>query len=189
MTLNALNVSQRKTRLAVSLATTILFLMSIARASSQPAQPNNVAAKSAVIAFERLKKLEGKWKGRSTRGWEETIVYRTIAGGSVLVEESLDAHPKETMMTMFHFDVDRLILTHYCIAKNQPRLVATSFAEDGSSITFTFQDGTNLPDRDRGHMDKVVFQFIDDDHFSSQWTWYQNGEEKWMEEIKHERIK
>jgi hypothetical protein len=28
---------------------------------------------------------------------------------------------------------------------------------------------------------------VDDDHFSSQWTWYQDGKESWMEEIKLER--
>ena len=139
-------------------------------------------------AFERFKKLEGKWKGRSTKGWEETISFKTIAAGSVVVENSFDAHPNETMMTMYHLDGDRLMLTHYCVAKNQPRLVATSFADGGKTITFTFLDGTNIPTRDRGHMDKVIVRFLDDNHVTSHWTWYQNGKESWIEEIQLERL-
>ena len=42
--------------------------------------------------------------------------------------------------------------------------------------------------RDKGHMDKVAFHFIDDSTFTSQWTWYANGTEDWMEEIVHTRI-
>lgn len=38
-------------------------------------------------------------------------------------------------------------------------------------------------------MDKVVISFVDDTHFTSQWTWYQDGKEKWLEEIKYERVK
>jgi hypothetical protein len=138
-------------------------------------------------AFERFKKLAGSWKGRSTKGWEEIISYRTIAQGTVVVGTSFDAHPNETMMTMIHMDGERLMLTHYCVAKNQPRLVATSYADDGKTITFTFLDGTNMPSRDRGHMDKVVFRFIDDNHVAARWTWYQDGKESWMEEISLER--
>ncbi len=142
---------------------------------------------TARLAFERFKKLDGKWKGRSTKGWEEDVSYKTIAAGTVVVGTSFDAHPNETMMTMVHLDGDRLMLTHYCVAKNQPRLVATSFEDEGKTITFTFLDGTNLPSRDRGHMDKAIFRFVDDNHVSSKWTWYQNGKESWMEEITLER--
>jgi hypothetical protein len=141
----------------------------------------------ARAAFERFKKLEGTWRGHSTKGWDEAVSFKTIAAGSVVVESSFDAHPNETMMTMVHMDNDRLVLTHYCVAKNQPRLVATSFSDDGKIVTFTFLDGGNIPTRDRGHMDKVVFRFTDDDHVSSQWTWYQDGKESWMEDIKLER--
>jgi hypothetical protein len=88
---------------------------------------------------------------------------------------------------MIHLDGDRLLLTHYCVARNQPRLVATQMSEDGRTITFEFLDGTNLASRDRGHMDKVVYTFPDDTHYTSRWTWYQNGQESWMEQIEHVR--
>jgi len=34
----------------------------------------------------------------------------------------------------------------------------------------------------------VIFRFVDDAHYSSQWTFYQDGEESWMEEIVYERV-
>ena len=161
-------------------------LIGVGASNRDGEKPRTPAA--AAAAFEQFKKLEGRWKGRSTKGWEEVITYKTIAGGSVVAGTSFGAHPNETMMTMYHLDGERLMLTHYCVAKNQPRLVATSFAEGGKTVTFTFLDGGNLPSRDRGHMDKALFRFIDDNHTTSQWTWYQEGKESWMEEIHLERL-
>jgi predicted enzyme related to lactoylglutathione lyase len=161
-------------------------LLTAANGTSEDAKAASPAA-LAQAGFERFKKLDGQWLGRSTKGWEETIGFKTIAKGSVVVKNSFDAHPNETMMTMFHLDGGRLMLTHYCVAGNQPRLEATAFENDGRTVTFTFIDATNLPSRDKGHMDKAVFRFIDDNKFSSQWTWYQDGKESWMEEIVLER--
>lgn len=127
--------------------------------------------------------------GRSTKGWQEVINFKTIAQGSVVHESSFDAHPNETMATMYYLDGTRLLLTHYCVSKTQPRLQASSFEDGGRKVTFTFLDATSLPSRDKGHMDKVIISFVDDTHFTSQWTWYQDGKERWLEEIKYERVK
>jgi hypothetical protein len=139
---------------------------------------------SARAAFERFRKLEGTWKGESTKGWKEEVRFRTIAGGSAVVESSFDAHPGETMLTIFAMDGERFRLTHYCVAGNQPRLEATAVEDGGRSVTFTFVDGGNLPSREKGHMDKAVFRFEDDNHVITRWTWYQEGKERWLEEIR-----
>jgi len=146
--------------------------------ASVPATPE-----LARSAWARFKAAEGRWVGKSTKGWEETLQYRTIAGGSTVLETSFDAHPGEEMATAFYLDGDRLMLTHYCVAKNAPRLEATAFADGGRTVVFTFVDGANLPTRDKGHMDKAVFRFGADGRVVSQWTWYENGKEKWFEEI------
>jgi hypothetical protein len=86
-------------------------------------------------------------------------------------------------------DGDRLLLTHYCVARNQPRLVLKESAEDGQLLRFQFLDGTNLPSRDHGHMDKAEYRFVDRDHFTSRWTWYQDGQESWMETIEYRRVR
>ena len=138
----------------------------------------------ARAAYERFQALEGVWKGESTKGWTEDVSFRVIAAGSAVVETSFDAHPNETMLTLFAMDGEKLRLAHYCVAKNQPRLEATAFEEGGRSVTFTFLDGGNLPSRERGHMDRAVFRFEDADHVTARWTWYADGQERWLEEIR-----
>jgi len=169
--------------LTLLLTTLIAAQFAVGHVDTQASDKNSDPS-PARAAFELFKKLGGKWVGRSTKGWEEKTSFKTIAGGSVVVEDTPDAKPDESMMTMYHLDGDRLILTHYCEAKNQPRLVATSFADGGKTITFTFLDGGNIPTRDRGHMDKLVMHFLDDNHITKQWTWYQDGGERWLEEIR-----
>ena len=162
----------------------VLILTPGPRAAALPDRPSPAAA---AAAFERFRAMEGTWDGSSTKGWRESVSWKTIAGGSAVVETSFDAHPGETMLTVFHLDGEDLTLTHYCVAKNQPRLRATGISPDGRTIEFTFAGGGNLADRNRGHMDRAVFRFEDADHVSTRWTWYQAGSEKWMEEIRLER--
>lgn len=183
---NCIEASSR--RLMIVAVLTLAFAISGLGAGTAAANSPG-SEKLARETFERLKKLDGKWIGSSTKGWKEQVTFKTIAQGSVVHESSFDAHPNETMATMYYMDGNRLLLTHYCVSKTQPRLQATLFEEGGRKVTFTFLDATSLPSRDKGHMDKVVFHFIDDDHFTSQWTWYQTGKEQWLEEIKYERVK
>lgn len=143
----------------------------------------------ALAAYEKVKSLEGTWRGQSTQGWSDTGQYRVIAGGSAVLHTSFDAHPGQSMATLFHMDGDRLLLTHYCIARNQPRLVATTADEALREITFEYLDGTGLSSRDQGHMDKLVLKIPDAEHYTARWTWYQNGQESWMEEIRHTRVR
>ncbi len=149
--------------------------------------PASVSPETATHVYERFKSLAGDWKGESTKGWTETVKIQVIAQGSAVMETSFEAHPNETMITFIHPDGERLLLTHYCVAKNQPRLLLTSASTDLSEVVFEFLDGTNLPSRDRGHMDKVVYRFAPDGNFSSQWTWYQDGKESWMEDLRYVR--
>jgi hypothetical protein len=149
------------------------------------------APSQAAAAFELLKELQGTWKGWSSKGWEETITLQLIANGSVLAESSQftdDPAGRNRMATMYQLDGERMLLTHYCEAGNTPRLVATGFEDGGRTLIFTFLDGLNLPSRDRGHMDKVILRLHDASHFSSRWTWYQDGKESWLEDIRYERV-
>jgi hypothetical protein len=161
----------------------LIFLLACASAcfaetpATQPSSP-------ARLAFDRFKALEGHWQGKSTKGWEDTGEYKTIAAGSAVMHTSFNAHPNQTMLTVFYMDGEDLMLVHYCVAKNQPRMKATEISPDGRSITFTFVDGGNLASRDKGHMDKAVYVFNEAaDTFTTKWTWFQNGQERWMEEV------
>jgi hypothetical protein len=146
--------------------------------------------------FERIKKLDGAWRARSTKGWEENQQFHVIAKGSAVTSESIPGAnstgtanaPLAPMLTVYHMDGDRLLLTHYCEAGNQPRMVATSAEDDGRTVHFSFLDATNLASNSAGHMHSVVMTFSDDNHFSERWSWYQNGKEQWMESVQNERV-
>src|SRR5262245_24825285 len=168
----------------------IIILVSFSSSWAQttkPAEPDTPARR----AYAKIQALAGTWEGQSTKGWTERLTIKPIAGGSCVMEESQFAHeadPQKNMLTVYHLDGEHLMLTHYCMAKNQPRLRATDFSEDGKKITFEFIDGTNLASRDVGHMDKVVIQFDSPDAYRSQWTFYAKGKEQWMEQITYKRV-
>jgi len=152
---------------------------------------DNELDRSRVVAlFERFKKLEGTWQGKSTKGWEDRMVMKVMARGTVIMETSeFVDEPEEGMASMYHLDGDRLLLTHYCEAGNVPVLQVTRIENEGNTITFDFKSGFNMSSRDIGHMDKMVFHWIDEDHFSSQWSWYKEGKQTWFEDIQYVRIK
>jgi hypothetical protein len=157
--------------------------------AGDPAATGSVTREQALQVFERLKSQAGEWEGRSTAGWEGTARHVVMARGSVvLVTSKFKDAAHDGMATAMHLDGDRLLLTHYCEARNQPRLVLSRVEDGGRTAVFTFLDATNMASRDSGHMDKVVIRFQDDDHYTSQWTWYQDGQERWLEEITHTRI-
>jgi hypothetical protein len=161
----------------------LFFVGAAALCQAQEATP-------AQRAFDQFKAMAGKWAGAADDGRKIVNQWQVIAGGSVVMYESeFDGHAGEKMVTMFHMDNGRLLLTHYCVARNQPRLQATEFSSDGKRVVFTFLDGTNLKNRDQGHMDKVVWEFPDAETRMSHWTWYQDGKESWMEKFTMKRVR
>jgi hypothetical protein len=82
----------------------------------------------------------------------------------------------EDMITMFNLDGDRLLLTHYCAAGNQPRMKAST-SSDGKTVTFDFIDATNLKSSHDPHMYRVVFNFIDANHHTEEWHFQLPGKE------------
>lgn len=174
--------------LSLGLGLSALAALTLLPPRAEALEPAAPTAEAARAAFERFRALEGAWEAASTRGWEATESYRTIAAGSVVMGTSFDAHPDETMVTMLYLDGDELRLTHYCASRTQPELVATEIAPDGSRVVFEFVGGGNVPTRDVGHMDAAIYVFeAGTDAFTSQWTWYQDGESRWMEEIRYRR--
>jgi hypothetical protein len=153
---------------------------------------NPLPAKQAQAAFESVRALEGEWNAESSAGWLGRRVIQVIGRGSaVLATSRIEPHPgeDEAMATLFHMDQGRLMLTHYCVAGNQPRLVATSVSDDGRTIEFSFLDGTNMRSRDDGHMDRAIFTIESRDRFRTRWTFYKEGREQWMEDIVHVRTR
>jgi len=117
-------------------------------------------------AFEALKKLAGEWTGTGPDGKPGTIKFKTTAGGTVLVETMFPGTDHE-MITVYHMDGPDLVMTHYCMMGNQPRLKAES-AGEAKKIAFKSVGGTNMK-LDDLHMGQATFTLVDDDHYSVEW--------------------
>ncbi|CAN5650219.1 hypothetical protein BH11ARM2_BH11ARM2_11980 [soil metagenome] len=131
-----------------------------------------VAQTPAQKAFERLTKMKGTWEvsdGKQT----VKIVYKLTGGGSSVVETQFPDTPME-MMTIYHMDgPDKLILTHYCAAQNQPTLKMVKGGTD-TDFRFAFVSGTNMKPTDM-HIHNVHYQILADDHVITEWEGYMNG--------------
>ncbi|HRK22064.1 MAG TPA: hypothetical protein PLX06_09650 [Fimbriimonadaceae bacterium] len=168
-----------------------LLILAVPPFVAAPVSDSGIPPNDAVrakAAWEHIKGMAGEWSGAATDGRKITHRVQLIAAGSVVMEESwFEGHKGEMMVTTYYMDGDKLMLTHYCVAKNAPRMQATEISEDGRNVLFTFVDGANIPTRDKGHMDKASYKFSEKGTFSSRWTWYANGKEQWMEEFNFSR--
>jgi hypothetical protein len=129
-------------------------------------------------SFETIKSLTGEWEGKDQTGALVEVSYHMTGGGSALMSEIRSSKPghNEDMVSMIHMDGQRLLLTHYCSAGNQPRMKA-SISPDGKSITFDFVDGTNITKSQPGHMQRVIFTFTDATHHTEEWHFAAPGKE------------
>lgn len=118
-------------------------------------------------AFDKLKALTGDWEG--TVAWTGkpaspiTAHYSMTGNGSAVVENL-----SNNMTSVYHLDGANLRVTHYCAAGNQPRLRATSFGPDNSSVSFSFVDATNMSSPSAGHVDGIELKFLAPDHVTIQ---------------------
>lgn len=173
-------------RLGLTLAVTSLAVTAVALEAGSPAPASDTPANAATAAFERLKALEGEWRGTNNKGAPVTLSYEPVSGGTAVLErERMTGHPD--MLTLFHVDGERLVLTHYCVG-NQPRMVARPDGIDGGRMEFDVVDVTGLESPEEGHMRRAVFELPDDDHLRSAWTWRQDGEDAFTVVVEAERV-
>jgi hypothetical protein len=127
-------------------------------------------------AFSRLKTLAGEWVGTVTEkdtGPAVKVVYSVTAGGSV-VEERLFPGTSHEMVTMYHLDGDRLVLTHYCAIGNQPRMTLAP-ESTSDALVFEFVSGTNFASPDTMHMHSGRLRLVDADTLEAAWDVYDKG--------------
>ena len=157
---------------------TVIALTLLSALIALPAAPAAAAdGGAAARAFASFKQLAGTWHSTSASGEEGNLEYEVIAGGSAVVETFVSPkHGEENaMVTVYHLDGDDLVLTHYCMAGNQPTMRAASI--DGDEVRFELDHVSNLASPDAGHMGRAVFRFQGPDRHTSAWTYLVAGEE------------
>jgi hypothetical protein len=138
------------------------------RASSQ-AKP--------ASGFDRLKTLVGTWQAAAPQGGTLTNTIRLVSNGTAL-EETFQSREDDQMVTLYTANGNRLAMTHYCAAGNQPRMETLAVTGDQKEFDFSFAGITNLMSPNSGHMRHLLIQIADQDHFTEQWTWRENGKDR-----------
>ena len=130
-----------------------LLILAIATATAFTAH----AATTAGDAFASLKKLQGEWRGPAMqKGMPPShSIYRVTAGGSA-VQETIFPGTKMEMLSVYHMDKGRLLMTHYCALGNQPRMKLNTRKSTAGELVFDFDGGTNLNARRDMHMHSLA---------------------------------
>ncbi|HZS39198.1 MAG TPA: hypothetical protein VFF06_20345 [Polyangia bacterium] len=168
--------------------TLMLGAMALALGGASLAHEHDHPAQQAANPqWDKMKTLVGNWEGTADEGGKKqpaTTYFRMVSAGSALMNVLGEGTPHE-MITMIHLDLKELMATHYCAAQNQPRMKAVPAA--ANEVAFDFKDGTNIGPND-GHMQRVVFTFVDADHHFQDWTFRDKGKDSTMRfEFKRKR--
>ena len=142
------------------------------------------AAPGSAEAFAQLKTLVGHWEEQKATENKSTLDINLTAGGTTLLEKfhMVDQGKPVEMITMYYLDGGQVKLTHYCMAGNQPTMRG-SYAPETKTLTFDFQNATNLKTPNDGHMHHAVYKFIDNDHFQTVWTFQKDQKDAFTEDI------
>lgn len=159
-------------------ATLILGLLGAGFALSVVADDHKHHAPAAATnpGFERLKTLAGTWVTADAEGKptdQVVSVIRLTAGGSA-IEETLFPGQDQEMVSFYTADGSDIVMTHYCVLGNQPQMRASGKIA-GDKLNFEFVGGTNLDPAKDMHMHSAVLTFVDDDHFETEGTGWQDG--------------
>lgn len=119
-------------------------------------------------AMDRLKTLQGSWVG-SIREMQMPATTRFVvtSGGSALCEIMGEGTEHE-MTNVYHLDGDRVVVTHYCAAGNQPRMVSTKITD--ASIVFELDSVSNYFPTQGGCMGRLEVEFVDSTTVVQRWT-------------------
>jgi len=149
----------------------ILAAVALSAAAVRAAEPPTAAAKPSSAALERFKALAGDWvaaeDGEMTKKGDLVARYAVTAGGSAVVETVFPGKAHE-MVTVYHADGSDLVLTHYCMEGNQPRMRARN--AQGPRFDFAYDGGTNLNPKVDRHMHSAWVELLGADEIRSEWT-------------------
>jgi hypothetical protein len=125
-------------------------------------------------AFDQLKSLAGHWEGTNSAGPKTEVTYEVISNGSVVMER---LHPgnEPDMITMYSLEGDRILVTHYCSAGNQPIMQTAASPTVNGKLDFTFLRLAGAKSPDEGHMVALTVSMPDKNHLVQTWTFDDHG--------------
>jgi hypothetical protein len=154
------------------------MLLSAAALLTSGATPHDPAANTqsnAQAAFQQFAPLVGEWTGAQD-GQPVKVIYAMTGNGSAFMETLVPVNlPAATMITMFTVNGDRLIATHYCAARNQPKMIADHSSDLSKGVTFRLTSITGMKSPADWHNTGLTFVVDDPNHITQHWTYAYQG--------------
>ena len=129
--------------------------------------------------MSKLAALEGEWVMLDENGGETGVVgssFRLTSAGSALVETMFPNSPDgHEMLNLYHADGDRVLMTHYCAAGNQPRLEVRA-TDDENRLELRFESITNLSSPQSHYMHHAEYILQGEDRLTTHWHSMKDGE-------------
>jgi len=147
----------------------------VAQADDKHEHPVPAAPKN--LGLDKMKSLAGAWvvadkDGKPTE--EVASVVKVTAGGSAVHETLFPGQPHE-MVSIYTVEGPDLVMTHYCMLGNQPRMKAEPKSVVGNKIQFEFAGGGNLDAKKDKHMHGATLTIVDADHIEVEGVAWENG--------------
>lgn len=165
-----------RTRTTLKLAAvTCLALMGLAACQATAPTRVAVAPEREAEMFTPITALEGEWEMPDEDG-SMTLASRfaVTANNSAVREIMFPGSPYE-MTNLYHMDGNDLVITHYCAAGNQPRMV-TSHAtqtDEGTTYFFDLDSVSNLRPEHDHYMGNMTLTILNDGTLREDWRSYQ----------------
>src|SRR6516165_12136525 len=106
-------------------------------------KPGKLPPPPTNAGLEKMKKLVGTWvvAGKDGKPTDQVVsVVKLTAGGSAVAETLFPGQQME-MMSVYHMDGPDLVMTHYCMLGNQPKMKADPKSPK-NQIKWQFAGGT-----------------------------------------------
>ncbi len=90
------------------------------------------------------------------------------------MQETLFPGQPHEMVSLYTSEGPDLLMTHYCVLGNQPRMKADP-ASTANKIIFKFTGGGNLDPAKDKHMHEATLTIVDPDHIEVHGMGWENG--------------
>ena len=155
---------------------TLFHALLIAPCILAAAKADDTPTSAGAARFEAIKKLAGDWveAGQDGKPTDKLVSSFRVTAAGTAVEETIFPGTGHEMVTMYHLDGPDLVLTHYCMLGNQPRMRAEAGAS-ANQIRFKFTGATNLKSANDNHMHEATFTIAGDDRLQAEWVACKDG--------------
>jgi hypothetical protein len=150
-----------------------LFLVAGCQTPSPTVHPDATADHDAIM-LGQIGALVGDWEMPDEEGTRHHVATFAMTAGGSAVREIMFPGDAQEMTNLYHMDGGDLVITHYCAAGNQPRMVASKAVEtdDGTVFHFKLESVSNLRESHDHYMGDMTLTILKAGGLRQDWRSY-----------------